>query len=144
MRTKEQNRLRNKAYHAAHKQDISKRKKQWAIDNPEKVNKFQRENPELHREYSKEYRKKHPEKFARYARKRNYGVTQSWYEEKLKEQDNKCSICQRSFCESLKPVIDHNHETDEVRDLLCRSCNWMLGCAYEDSNRLEKAAKYLK
>lgn len=140
MKTKEQISEKNRKYHAEHREEISLRKKQWAIDNPEKVNKHQRENPEWHREYIREYRRLNPEKTAAYARKRNYGVTQEWFETKLKEQDNKCAIC---FNELTKPKVDHNHVTGQPRDLLCHSCNVCIGFAHEDVTRLANAIQYL-
>ena len=40
--------------------------------------------------------------------------------------------------------IDHNHETNKVRGLLCPSCNKGLGHAYDSIEILESWIKYLK
>jgi hypothetical protein len=140
LKTKEEVSLKNRLYHAANREKISRRKRQWALDNPEKVNKHQRDNPEYHNEYIKAYRRKHPDKFAAYSRKQNYGVTQTWFEDKLKEQAGKCAVC---FEVMVKPNVDHNHETNKARGLLCHPCNVMLGYAHEDSVRLANAIQYL-
>lgn len=39
--------------------------------------------------------------------------------------------------------IDHDHEFDVARGLLCRDCNLILGLAQEDPRRLEAILDYL-
>jgi hypothetical protein len=39
--------------------------------------------------------------------------------------------------------IDHDHETGEVRGLLCRACNTLLGCVQDDAKLLGRAINYL-
>jgi hypothetical protein len=139
--TKEERKLKNQKYHAAHREEISLRKKRWALENPEKINKHKKDNPEYQADYIRQYRRKYPERCAAYARKTNYGVTQEWFENKLKEQNNRCAIC---FCIMIKPCVDHNHETDTPRGLLCHACNVFLGYAHEDPVRFSNAIEYLK
>jgi len=40
--------------------------------------------------------------------------------------------------------IDHNHNNNQVRGLLCGKCNFLIGLAQEDKNILTKAIKYLE
>jgi hypothetical protein len=60
----------------------------------------------------------------------------------LIEQNNRCAICFEVFTKT--PHIDHDHETNEFRGLLCRSCNHLLGNARDKILILENAIQYLK
>lgn len=40
--------------------------------------------------------------------------------------------------------VDHDHNTKEVRGILCRQCNQGIGLFAEDTVRLENAIAYLK
>ena len=62
----------------------------------------------------------------------------------LRNQNNRCTICGKYFTSRLRPRMDHNHETNEIRDLLCNCCNLLIGCAYENIEILEGAIRYLK
>ena len=90
--------------------------------------------------YAKEYKLKNPglfkkyidkigyENFAKIQRKsylkRAYNVTLEEYEQKLKEQNNCCAICNRHQSKfKRKLAIDHDHKTGKIRDLLCAGCN---------------------
>jgi hypothetical protein len=69
-----------------------------------------------------------------------YGITEKWYAEKLKQQENRCEICDE-YCTDFH--IDHNHKTKKVRGLLCSKCNLLLGNAKESRTVLLKAVQYL-
>ncbi len=55
-------------------------------------------------------------------------------------QGGRCAICGTA---AEKLVVDHNHKTGKVRELLCHLCNAMIGCAREDTAILVNAAAYL-
>ena len=55
---------------------------------------------------------------------KRYGLTKEDYGEKVKKQNNKCSICKK---ELTSAKVDHCHKTGKVRDLLCHTCNVHLG-----------------
>lgn len=40
--------------------------------------------------------------------------------------------------------VDHDHETGEIRGLLCHGCNSVLGFSKENIQTLENTIKYLK
>lgn len=79
--------------------------------------------------------------------KQNYGLSLSAYEEKLKDQEGKCTICG-----TTNPVnghikrfaVDHCHATGMVRGLLCSKCNKGIGFFGDDTRLLEKAIQYLE
>lgn len=77
--------------------------------------------------------------------KRKYGISLENYNDMLKEQNNKCAICGDDESYQFKSVfhVDHSHETGEVRGLLCRGCNHMLGVVRDDPQILQNAIKYL-
>jgi hypothetical protein len=52
-----------------------------------------------------------------------------------------CQVCGETDQSTF--VIDHDHKTGEVRDLLCRSCNLILGYAKDNPEILRKLADYL-
>jgi len=70
-----------------------------------------------------------------------YGVTLEEYERIRDAQGGMCLSCE-DVTEKL--VVDHNHETCEVRGLLCGSCNLALGHTKDDPARLEALVGYLE
>ena len=61
--------------------------------------------------------------------------------EMLRTQQGLCAICS----EPMKaPYIDHNHQTGEIRSLLCSRCNFVIGMASDDSSLLRRAATYVE
>ena len=81
---------------------------------------------------------------------RNYGLTEAQYEDKKKEQGYKCKICgEEGFCignknHTEKLVADHDHESGQVRDLLCHNCNRALGLLQDSVIIADSALEYLK
>lgn len=67
------------------------------------------------------------------------------YKTMLKQQRGQCAICKIhcSRCRSGVLEIDHDHETNRVRGLLCPLCNKGLGHFRDSSSRLFAAIKYL-
>jgi hypothetical protein len=63
------------------------------------------------------------------------------------QQSGRCALCGEPFDERehfLKASVDHDHETDEVRSLLHKRCNLLLGVVDDDPAIFEKAIEYLK
>jgi hypothetical protein len=52
-----------------------------------------------------------------------------------------CPICQRS---GVPMEVDHNHQTGEVRAILCSRCNSGLGLFCEDVTLMHRAITYLE
>lgn len=93
---------------------------------------------------AKEYRRRTYNPLKRYIKriKQSYGVSLEWYQEQLKKQNNACAICGK--ISQSKLYIDHNHQTNQVRELLCNHCNALIGYALEDTKILTGAIDYLK
>lgn len=77
----------------------------------------------------------------RQSRKRIKEVSISWYERALKVQGGACGICGRI---PNKLVIDHCHDTGNLRGLLCAQCNVGIGMLRDDVVVLRKAVAYLE
>lgn len=76
-----------------------------------------------------------------------YGLLPEDYENKLIEQNYCCAICKKPAEESTfhrKLYIDHNHDTNQVRGLLCSGCNSGLGMFLESVENMELAINYIK
>lgn len=79
--------------------------------------------------------------------KRNYGITPEEYDALSEAQNGLCAICERP--ETRKGmegqlVVDHCHDTNEVRGLLCSECNVGMGKLNDDPDLLRKAIDYLE
>lgn len=72
-----------------------------------------------------------------------YGITGDQYWSLYKFQDKKCYICKRASGKSRRLSVDHDHRTGEVRGLLCRPCNTMIGHGRDDPEFFRRAALYL-
>ena len=58
----------------------------------------------------------------------------------LKSQESKCAICST---DSVPLHLDHDHEADVVRSLVCRFCNMGLGHFRDDPEVIYKAYQYV-
>lgn len=77
-------------------------------------------------------------------RRRKYGLTDELFREMLSKQDSRCAICYDYLDDMRQPHIDHDHDTMQVRGILCRHCNLMLGHARDNPQNLIKALTYLR
>jgi hypothetical protein len=97
------------------------------------------------RNCSKQYREANKSRQAEQIRawklKNKYGITEDKAALLLELQKGLCGICSSDISE--KPHIDHNHVTNEVRGLLCGSCNRALGLLKDSPAVLLNAYQYL-
>ena len=82
-------------------------------------------------------------RLARGKRIRSYGISVEDYESMHEEQGGTCWIC-RGTNDEMALCIDHDHETNLVRGLLCNLCNRSLGLMNDDVDRLRRAVLYLE
>jgi hypothetical protein len=84
-------------------------------------------------EISNRFLVKHPNYNRAFHRVRKYGVTDNVYNAMLAAQNGLCAMCGKPEVHlgrsgKVRPlVIDHDHVTGKVRDLLCDTCNRALG-----------------
>lgn len=71
-----------------------------------------------------------------------YKLSSEQYENLKAEQDNRCILCGADPTEGLH--IDHDHDTKQVRGLLCRQCNLGLGMFKDNPELLRLAAAYVE
>ena len=79
--------------------------------------------------------------------KRSYGLSFDDYSKLLKSQDYKCAICKTADMKTKRTewfAVDHDHETGEVRGLLCNHCNRGIGLLGDSIDNLVNATNYLK
>lgn len=76
--------------------------------------------------------------------RRIYGITAETYWQIYGFQGGTCYICQYAKGKTKRLFVDHDHQTGEVRGLLCNRCNRMLGFARDDPEYFFRAARYLE
>lgn len=85
-------------------------------------------------------------RYRRYMLKRSYGLSVEQYEQMIRNQDGLCAICKESPKNKQRKqfYVDHNHETGNIRGLLCGTCNSAIGLMQENPDSLRRAAEYLE
>jgi len=83
--------------------------------------------------------------------KATYGITPDEYAAMWEQQQG---LCANPGCRTFYPPdgddyrkalhVDHNHETGQIRGLLCPGCNIALGMAGENAERLLGLIEYLR
>jgi hypothetical protein len=78
-----------------------------------------------------------------------YGLSVSQFEQMFYDQRGKCAICKDDMLfdaigSEKRTNVDHDHKTQQVRGLLCRTCNLLLGFANDSIAVLQTAIEYLK
>jgi len=103
------------------------------------------------RQYFRRYRSDKQEHIASMLRRhglaRKYRLTPAHWAAMLADQEGKCAICLHDFDSAIpacNAMVDHDHTTGQVRSLLCRRCNAMIGMAREEIGVLQAAIVYLK
>lgn len=109
-------------------------------------------NPEKAREKVRRYRRRKkqedPDYFVRKRRDQvlaSHGLTRQEFAAMLEDQDHRCAICGSEDPNhwSDRFQVDHDHDTGEVRGLLCAKCNGGLGLLDDSPQRLVAALAYL-
>lgn len=112
---------RHREWYVRNSESVIARTRQWAADNPEKAKAAA----------------------ARGQRRRLYSLSPSEYDQLMQDQLGKCGACGDCFG-TTSPHVDHDHETGEVRGLLCGNCNRALGLLLDSPERVGGLARYLR
>ncbi len=121
------NRTLNDPEYAERKRKTSR---QWEIANPEK---------KLAR--SRAYNAKH--RYRNHLRY-HYGLTLEMYNAMVAAQGGRCAICNgEPTGRRKKLLVDHNHATGKVRQLLCYKCNLIVGVFETSFDLIAKASEYI-
>jgi len=80
--------------------------------------------------------------------KKTYGITIEQYNVMFAYQNGCCAICNKHILEidqkrKKNLCVDHNHETGEIRGLLCDKCNRGIGLLQDNPDILLSAYRYL-
>jgi Recombination endonuclease VII len=86
-----------------------------------------------------------PDQHKQYKRKHKYGITNDQYDQMFAAQCGLCALCGMppgvGQYDSL--VVDHDHDTNQVRGLIHGRCNSLLGNCLDDTSILIRAVHYL-
>ena len=74
--------------------------------------------------------------------KQNYGISEETYISLLEQQNGVCAACGQPETRMNSRIkgrlhVDHDHETGQVRALLCSNCNTALGMLKDETQRIE-------
>jgi len=81
-----------------------------------------------------------------------YKITTEQFNVLWSKQQGRCGGCEEELAHPLrkemrtgvKPQVDHDHKTGEVRGILCRRCNMFLGKIRDNKEILRNLAEYLQ
>jgi hypothetical protein len=122
------------------------KQRQWYLANRvhaiAEVKRWQQENKQHLHAYRRDYRQRRRAEDRDAHLRRTFGITQADYETLLARQDGGCGICGRRPGK-ISLHVDHDHETGEIRGLLCVGCNNALGQFHDDAALLVRAADYV-
>jgi hypothetical protein len=130
--TRDRKNKRARAHYRKNKKRILTEHSEWRAANPGYHRKYYGSNKELWRARRLRF---------------HYGITLEEYASLLKAQGGRCAVCQTDrpstrwqtiFC------VDHDHESGDVRGLLCVACNLVLGHVRDDPNILRAMIAYLE
>jgi hypothetical protein len=77
--------------------------------------------------------------------RKQYGISTQQFAELLEFQGGGCAICAKPIENIRRRMnIDHDHETNKVRGILCTGCNTGIGHLGDNIEGLQRALYYLE
>jgi hypothetical protein len=90
------------------------------------------------------YNKRHEDLQVSRRYKKKYGITLAEFNQMFVDQGGVCAVCGKPPEPGKKLLVDHDHQTGQVRELLHRTCNFVLGLLKDDPETADAAARYLR
>lgn len=108
-------------------------------------------DPARHAAVARDFRTRFRERYAARRRYNTHGLTNDEFLEMWNLQAGRCAICEeRLISASMSEgraqtmCVDHDHETGELRGLLCSKCNRGIGLLCDAPVILRRAIEYLE
>lgn len=119
------------------------RHNEWRKNNPIRIKELNDKNKQVRKQYYNDPINKRRYNLLRI--KREFGMEAHEYHNLELSQNGKCAICgdDEKSKRNKNLSIDHCHETNKVRGLLCTNCNRAIGLLKDNIQILEKAINYL-
>ena len=100
-------------------------------------------------QYLSNWKQENPHKIREYNLLKDFGITHEEYIKMHEAQNGLCGICgepEKAFMKTktMFLAVDHDHETGEIRGLLCTNCNNGLGRFKDNIDLLKKAIQYIE
>jgi epoxyqueuosine reductase QueG len=76
--------------------------------------------------------------------KTRYGIMGREADELETRREGLCDICGHKCPTGKRLAVDHDHETNKVRGVLCMNCNTAIGMLRDDPDLIRKVAAYLE
>ena len=78
-----------------------------------------------------------------------YKLNRNQQRELWESQDGKCKMCDKPVTlfngkGGKSGCVDHDHDTNKVRGLVCCNCNTIMGLLHEDIHTLKSMIEYLE
>lgn len=131
-------RQKQKEYREQNKEQEAERKREWNAKNKERK-----------KEVRKKYYEKNKETIRLKSSRETYHGFKKHYPKASLEHHatymatTHCQCCGVEFTSTNKKCQDHNHDTQELRDVICLACNTIEGFA-RDITHLDYLIEYLK
>jgi hypothetical protein len=119
-------------YYRKNKDKVRKIQKKYRVKNLRRYAKNQAE-------WRRRNLRKHHDTFV----KRTYGIGHERVKQMFVEQNGKCAVCENGFRNRKDMHIDHDHSTNQIRQLLCQNCNMGIGSFKENASILLRASEYI-
>lgn len=122
----------NRNQYLLRREERIKKQSEWAKNNKDKIDAAKKRRLEKDPEYNRRWLLK------------KYGLSKSDFNKMMLAQNNSCWICSITFKTNSDAKIDHCHNTNIVRGLLCSNCNTAIGLVKENIKTLRIMIDYLK